>query len=79
MVQSAEASEWPEGFIADAAIALSVIDDIHAAAPALVDQPLDPDAQDWMRRVLEHGRIERANAAAGRIVRLQPAQDGARS
>lgn len=69
MTRANAVEDWPEGFLSDAACALSAIEAIQEAAPALHEAPLSPAAQDRMRRVLDVRELTRANAAAVRIVR----------
>lgn len=70
MANGSVAEEFPESFVRDAACALRAIDEISEAAPVLLDRPLDPHAQERMRRALEPGRIAAANESAARIIEL---------
>lgn len=76
MADFAATQQWPEGFLSDAAQALTVIEEIHGAAPALVEAPLDPGAQARMLSALGAPRISAANAAASRIAHIRPLADG---
>ena len=76
MVDFTATQQWPDGFIRDAAQALTAIEEIHGAAPALVEAPLDPGAQARMLSALGAPRISAANAAASRIAHLRPLTDG---
>lgn len=62
------AEEFPEDFVRDAACVLRTIDEISAAIPDLHDRPLDPMAQERMRRALEPNRVGAASASASRLV-----------
>lgn len=76
MTDFAATQQWPDGFISDAAQALTAIEEIHGAAPALVEAPLDPGAQARMLNALGAPRISAANAAASRIAHLRPLTEG---
>jgi hypothetical protein len=76
MALKADSDEFPAGFITDAAISIRTIETLTTDAAELAAAPLDPERQERMRRSLEVGTIERANAAAQRIVRLPRGLEG---
>lgn len=67
MTQAADANGDWDNFVTDAAHVLPYIDELHATAPALIQEPFNPDIQDRMREILGTDRVAEANAAARRI------------
>jgi hypothetical protein len=67
VTQAADASGDWDSFVMDAAHVLPYIDELHATAPALIQEPFNPAFQDRMREILGTDRVAEANAAARRI------------
>lgn len=76
MAFSAAPDEFPDGFIADAATSLRVIETLTTDAAQLAATPLDPAAQERMRRSLDRDSLGIANEAARRIARMPRAIEG---
>lgn len=70
-MSGAVAEEFPEDFVRDAARALRAMDEITSAIPDLHDRPLDPMAQERMRRALEPARLGAATESASRVIQLR--------
>ena len=47
------------------------MDEITSAIPDLHDRPMDPMAQERMRRALEPARLGAANESASRVIQLR--------
>jgi hypothetical protein len=67
VTQAADASGDWDSFVTDAASVLPYIDELNAAAPALIQEPFNPAVQDRMRAILGTDRVATANEAARRI------------
>lgn len=76
MAFSAAPAEFPDGFIADAATTLRVIETLTTDAAELAAAPLDPAVQERMRRSLNCDSLGSANEAALRIARMPRASKG---
>jgi hypothetical protein len=69
--QTAAEDQYRE-FIGDAACVLDVNQELHEAAPALIEEPFNPVVQKRLMDLLSSERQSRANAAAVRLAHPRP-------
>jgi len=74
-VDTASAEGAFREFIGDAACVLQVNEELHEAAPALIEEPFNPDAQRRLLELLSSDRQHRANEAFVRIAQARPVGD----